>query len=121
MRNSTSMAKKAAKQKFDLPVDETLADLAAQKERGRTRLALVRGASMGQLVAVEERRERLPGVRVTSRSRRRYLHGALFSHVIGYTGEVDPEDLATAAPVLDYRLGDYEQCKPQILHPEARV
>ncbi len=92
---------------FDLPVDETLADLAAQKERGRTRLALVRGASMGQLVAVEERRERLPGVRVTSRSRRRYLHGALFSHVIGYTGEVDPEDLATAAPVLDYRIGDY--------------
>jgi len=91
---------------FALPADETLADLREQRTQGRSRLTLVRGASMAQLVAVEERRATLPGVRVESRLRRRYLEGPLFAHVIGYTGEVDAEDLASAPAELDYRVGD---------------
>lgn len=78
---------------FALPVEETMADLLAQQRRGRTRVVLVRGATMGQLMAVEERRERLPGARIESRLRRRYLWGPLFAHVIGYTGEADQEEL----------------------------
>jgi len=93
---------------FALPDASTLADLDAQRlKTGRNRVTLVRGASIGQLQAVEERRDRLPGVRVESRLRRRYLHGPLFTHVIGYTGEVDQDDLAGAPAALEYRLGDY--------------
>lgn len=94
---------------FDLPPEETLADLEAQVARhgGRGRAVLVRGADMRQLTTVEERRSRLPGVRVESRWRRRYLHGSLLTHVIGYTGEVGPDDLRDAAPGMDYRVGDY--------------
>jgi penicillin-binding protein 2 len=91
---------------FDLPPEETLAALQEQRSRGRSRVALLRGASMSQLMAVEERRARLPGVRVESRLRRRYLQGPLVSHVIGYTGEVDQDDLDDSPPELDYRVGD---------------
>ncbi len=92
---------------FDLPVDETLADLQAQQRRGRGRVSLVRGASMPQLMAVEERRGQLPGVRVESRLRRRYLHGPLLAHVIGFTSEVDQADIDQSAAEFDYRPGDY--------------
>jgi penicillin-binding protein 2 len=91
---------------FDLPVEATLANLQAQQRRGRGRVSLVRGADMGQLMAVEERRTRLPGVRVESRLRRRYLHGPLFAHVIGYTSAVDQEDLDQAGQEFAYRPGD---------------
>ena len=91
---------------FDLPVAETVADMQAQRRRGGGRATLVRGATMSQLMAVEERRPSLPGVRVDSRLRRRYLEGPLLAHVIGYTGEVDQGDLDDADPELDYRVGD---------------
>ncbi|MDY0109264.1 MAG: penicillin-binding protein 2 [Candidatus Krumholzibacteria bacterium] len=92
---------------FALPLESTLADLQTQQRRGRGRVSLVRGATMSQLMAVEERRLRLPGARVESRLRRRYLWGPLFAHVIGYTSEVDQEDLDRAGGEFDYRPGDY--------------
>ncbi len=91
---------------FDLPPEETLDQLREQRRRGRFRLTLVRGATMPQLMAVEERRASLPGVLVESRLRRRYNFGPLFAHVIGYTGEVDAADLADAPPDREYRPGD---------------
>ena len=93
---------------FDLPPEETIAELQAQAARrhGRGRAVLVRGADMSKLTAVEERRSELPGVRVESRWRRRYLHGELMAHVIGFTGEVGPDDLRDADPERDYRVGD---------------
>jgi penicillin-binding protein 2 len=78
---------------FALPVHETMSDLRTQQRRGRKRVVLVRDADMAKLMAVEERREHLPGVRIESRLRRRYPWGPLFAHVIGYTGEVDKEEL----------------------------
>ncbi len=91
---------------FDLPEDTTLAELAAQKARGRRRLVLVADADMQRIVAVEERRSQLRGVQVDSRLSRRYLQGALFAHVIGYVGEVDQSDIDAASADLDYRLRD---------------
>ncbi len=91
---------------FDLPEKETIAGLRRQRPQRGERLVLVRGADMGKLTAVEERRSSLPGVQVESRWRRRYLHGALMAHVIGYTGEVSADELRDADPDLDYRQGD---------------
>lgn len=94
---------------FDLPRDDTISDLRHQAARGRTRgrVVLIRGADLREVTTIEERQSRLPGVRVESRWRRRYLRGSLFPHVIGYTGEVGPEDLRDGEPELDYRVGDY--------------
>lgn len=90
---------------FDLPVEKTLERLAELKRRQRP-LVLVRNASMAQISAVEERGRVLPGVRVEARSRRRYLFGPLFAHVIGYVGEVKQTDLDTTGDWSGYRLGD---------------
>jgi penicillin-binding protein 2 len=90
---------------FDLPRERTLARLAAQKLK-QGPLVLVRNASMAQISAVEERGRELPGVRVAARSRRRYLFGPLFAHMIGYVGEVAQGDLDTTGGWIGYRMGD---------------
>ncbi len=91
---------------FDLPEDETLERLRQQKKRGRRRLILVPNASMPRISAVQERERQLPGVRVESRPRRRYLYGSLLAHLVGYVGEVGQADLDTTSGGKNYRLGD---------------
>jgi penicillin-binding protein 2 len=92
---------------FDLPRDATLERLREQKEtKGRGVLVLVSNATMPQITAIEERGPQLPGVRVDSRPRRRYLFGDLFAHVIGFVGEVVPADLDTTGGNSGYKLGD---------------
>ncbi|RKZ18565.1 hypothetical protein DRQ50_03885, partial [bacterium] len=87
---------------FDLPVEQTVAQL--RRQRGhRGRLVLVAGCSLSQITAVEERGRQLPGVRVESRARRRYLYGSLLAHITGYVGEVGRAELDSAA---GYRVGD---------------
>ncbi len=91
-----------------LGLDEAAAGdrLDAQLARGAGRLTLVGNADIGQVVLVEERRRELPGVRVETRPRRRYLQGPLFSHLIGYVGQIRDEELADEDAHADYRSGD---------------
>jgi penicillin-binding protein 2 len=92
---------------FDLPLESTLDRLREQKAAGgRGTLLLVSNASMPRIAAIEERGSQLPGVRVDSRPRRRYLFGELFAHVIGYVGEVVPSDLDTTGGNTGYKTGD---------------
>ena len=92
---------------FDLPREATLDRLREQKAaRGRGVLVLVSNATMPQVTAIEERGRQLPGVRVDSRPRRRYLFGELFAHVVGYVGEVVPADLDTTDGDAGYKTGD---------------
>ena len=92
---------------FDLPREATLDRLREQKAVGGRRvLVLVSNATMPQVTAIEERGRQLPGVRVDSRPRRRYLFGELFAHVIGYVGEVVPADLDTTDGHIGYKTGD---------------
>ncbi|MBU8870510.1 MAG: penicillin-binding protein 2 [Gemmatimonadales bacterium] len=93
---------------FGLPRQETLARLAQQLDRthNRRRLVLVPNAEPAQIAAVEERGRQLPGVRVESRSRRRYIYGLLFAHMIGHVGEVTEADLDTTRNPFGYRQGD---------------
>lgn len=91
---------------FDLPREDTLDRLQVQKERGRRRLVLVPNASMARISAVQERGRQLPGVRVESRPRRRYLFGSMLAHVVGFVGEVGQADLDTTEDGRNYRIGD---------------
>lgn len=91
---------------FGLDPEETVSRLMSQYGDNRGRLVLVRNASMTQISTVAERARQLPGVRVESRSRRRYLAGPLVAHLVGFVGEVDPSDLDTTGLDDGYRQGD---------------
>ncbi len=68
-------------------------------------ITLVEDATLEQVSRIEERRHELPGVKVESTARRRYLFSTLASHAIGYVGEISDKDLDTMAP-LGYTAGD---------------
>lgn len=79
---------------YGLEREGTLARLARQQAAGRPHLTLVSDASMAQIALVREHARELPGAEVDSRPWRRYHLGSLFSHIIGYTGEVTAEEVA---------------------------
>lgn len=95
---------------YGLERERTLARLQRQKASGRPQLVLVADASMAQIALVREHARELPGVTIDSRPWRRYPLGALFSHIIGYTGEVTAEEVEhhrTLDPEFPrYRPGD---------------
>jgi penicillin-binding protein 2 len=57
------------------------------------------------LAAVEESRAELPGVEVQIQPMRRYPHGRLAAHLLGYAGEVTDQELDSLS-ASGYRLGD---------------
>jgi penicillin-binding protein 2 len=57
-----------------------------------------------ELVLLESNRVHLPGLLVHVRSRRAYEYGTLASHLIGYMGEVDEDELRQAKE-MGYRMG----------------
>lgn len=89
-----------------LPREETLRDLQQQRARGRDRLVVFADAGMPQIAVVEERRRQLPGAKVEFRSRRRYLHGPLLAHVLGYVSEANQAEIDTLGPPGFYAPGD---------------
>jgi len=68
-------------------------------------VTLVEDATLDQVSMIEERRSSLPGVKVETTARRRYLNSTLASHAIGYVGEVSDRELQTMA-ALGYAPGD---------------
>ncbi len=95
--------------------DETLADLLAEllaldrefvaEKLRETRMryygtvALIENANLEQVSRVEERRSELPGVKVETAARRRYLGGSLCMHALGYVGEVSVRELHSMEPL----------------------
>ena len=66
-------------------------------------VVLKRDVDWETLVVVETRQIELPGVSLQIGPRRSYLYGPLASHLLGYVGEVNAEELATLEA---YRMGD---------------
>lgn len=63
-------------------------------------------ASFAAVSALEERRGDFPGIHVEMRPRRRYPAGEAAGHVLGYVGEITPEELeSTPFPAGWYGLG----------------
>jgi penicillin-binding protein 2 len=86
-------------------------DTAEVKERvavanhGGQTAVLRRDAPFSVLAAVEETRSELPGLEVQVEPLRHYAHGTLAAHLLGYAGEIDPDELAKRAD-RGYHLGD---------------
>ncbi|NEO15213.1 MAG: penicillin-binding protein 2 [Moorea sp. SIO1F2] len=68
-------------------------------------LRIARGVTPAQVTALAEYSNELQGIEVDIDALRYYPHGQLSAHVLGYTGELDYEELQRRKPD-GYRLGD---------------
>src|SRR6476619_4897173 len=59
-----------------------------------------------KLAWVAEHKDELPGVRAEAVPVRRYPNGVLASHLLGYVGEINEDELKTQLPKSAYALGD---------------
>ncbi|MGH7731863.1 MAG: penicillin-binding protein 2 [Candidatus Eiseniibacteriota bacterium] len=90
-----------------------LAELDIQELRQLVRTATASGQSAvlrrdappAVLAAIEEHRAELPGIEVVVEPLRRYPHGAMAAHLLGYAGEINEAELAERA-AEGYRPGD---------------
>ncbi|WP_222565383.1 penicillin-binding protein 2 [Novilysobacter antarcticus] len=80
---------------IDLSEQEIEDFLAARKvTRGYKPIILKLRVKPDELARLAVDRWKYPGVEVVSYLQRRYVHGELFAHVIGYVGRIDEADLA---------------------------
>lgn len=84
-------------------------DLWARWERARRRpfepVRVRRDVGIRVVTVLEERRQELRGVQVEAEPVRVYPYGSAGAHVLGYLGEVSPEELEVLRP-RGYRPGD---------------
>ena len=91
-----------------IPIDSTRAMArfdAWQKRYGRVAFPLIPDADKFVISFVRERADDYPYVRVESRLRRRYPTRGVAAHVLGYVGEVTPEDVVAGHGT--YEAGDF--------------
>jgi penicillin-binding protein 2 len=62
---------------------------------------------MDEVAKVEAHRVYLPGVSIQIESKRNYIYGKTFAHVIGYVSEISEEELNNKKATKDYSPGDY--------------
>jgi penicillin-binding protein 2 len=80
----------ALEELIGLPRQETKKRLAHQA-RSYVPILLKAGLTLREAALIEGRRLELSGLRIQAESQRNYLHGPLGSHLLGYVGEVSPE------------------------------
>ena len=83
----------------------TVTELVRSANRTGQSAMLRRNAPFEVLAAVEETRAELPGLEVVIEPLRRYPHGILAAHLLGYAGEINDRELAERA-TQGYRPGD---------------
>jgi len=74
-------------------------------ENPSTLIRIARGLTPGQIIALEEYKDELTGIEVDVESVRYYPNGKIGAHILGYTGELTPEEYKAKRP-QGYRLGD---------------
>ncbi|NEP16310.1 MAG: penicillin-binding protein 2 [Leptolyngbya sp. SIO4C1] len=91
---------------LDVPPEEIEQRLETAGYESTESVSIARGISPAQTTALAEYAPELPGVRVEAEAVRNYPHGDLAAHVLGYTGELNDEELQ-ARSEEGYRLGDF--------------
>ncbi|HLV10388.1 MAG TPA: penicillin-binding protein 2, partial [Halanaerobiales bacterium] len=77
------------------------------KNKASTGIILKRNISAEILVIIEENSKNLPGIVVKEASVRDYIHGNFASHILGYMGEINTEELRDYSKAgYDYAGGD---------------
>lgn len=89
------------------PVDQLETRLRSAKKRGAyTPLLLKPDIGRDMLAAIEVHKFELPGVLVHVSPRRHYIQGPHAAHLLGYMGEINPDELQ-CTPYEDCKSGDF--------------
>jgi penicillin-binding protein 2 len=91
IRDKDSLAA-ALEDLIGLPRDETKKRL-VQQAKSYVPILLKAALTLREAALIEGHRLDMPGLRIQAESQRHYLHGTLASHLLGYVGEVSPEQL----------------------------
>lgn len=79
---------------FDVDDDEVLDKIRAGKRSNPYgSIAVARDLRFEQISVIEFNRESLPGFSIMVEAKRSYPYGTVFAHVLGYVGEVSPEEM----------------------------
>src|SRR4030043_1114712 len=90
---------------LNIPPEEIEERLRTQKRRAPFKPVKIKSdIKWNELVLLESNRVHLPGLIVDVRPRRAYDYGELASHLIGYLGEIDENELKQAKEAT-YRMG----------------
>lgn len=90
---------------LDLPEAEIRDPVEAEGYNSPTRIRVGRDLSQAQITAIQEYSAQLQGVDVDIEHVRNYPNNAVAAHILGYTGELNAEELEARRP-MGYRLGD---------------
>lgn len=90
---------------LDLPEDEIRTPVEAAQYNSPTRIRIGRNLTPAQITAIQEYSFELRGVDVDIDHVRHYPHKSLAAHILGYTGELNEDELKERRP-QGYRLGD---------------
>jgi len=80
-------------QRLGMPPDDLRALIENPKINPYTPLAVQKGVAFDQAVDLLESQYNLPEVEVSLQAMRRYPYGKMFAHVLGYVGQISPEEL----------------------------
>ena len=100
-----------------VPAAEMAATIAQERSRSYLPVVVKRRLDPVTVAQIEEHRDALPGVSIRVEPLRRYVHGSLAAHLLGYVGEITEmeiqESAAQAGPAPEdipvkrtYQLGD---------------
>ncbi|MGQ9756166.1 MAG: penicillin-binding transpeptidase domain-containing protein, partial [Desulfotomaculales bacterium] len=87
------------------PEHEIWKEVNNEKLRRYEPVTIARNVPLDVVTRIEERREELPGVVIDIQPQRDYPYGSLLAHVLGYTREIQPEQLERHKD-QGYRMGD---------------
>jgi penicillin-binding protein 2 len=90
---------------LDLNKEELRAQINSSEQDSRYLSRVAQGLTFSQVVALAERRNELVGIHIGKEPIRTYPYGELASHVLGYVGEINPDQLKKKTD-KGYRLGD---------------
>jgi penicillin-binding protein 2 len=90
---------------LEMPEAEIIKAVEEEGYNSTTLVRIARGLTPAQVIALEEYNSELEGVEVDIEPLRKYPNAEVAAHVLGYTGELNAEELARRRH-LGYRLGD---------------
>jgi len=89
----------------EVPIGQIGAAIRRHRNDPVTPVRVKTGVSEAQVNYLSERQEDFPGVQVANTYIRSYPHGSLAAHILGYVGEISPQQLK-ALRKQGYRAGD---------------
>lgn len=78
---------------IEIDPEEMAATIEEKKGRSYMPVFLKRHLDIRTVAYIEEHREELPGISIEIEARRRYVHGELAAHLLGYVGEISESEV----------------------------